>query len=664
MIDVVTGSKRRLATRPFIARALVSLSAVYLAVAIVLNANVDSYRLDLSRVGGLADVGAALSLAFLCGAVGWELLGRRVSAEAPFPLLGSCVVVGIGGLGTFLLVLGWFRLYHRWVIVASLVAFAAIAMRNAPGWLRTCSRSARRLRRFAKGPFGLVWLGVQVVGVGSLLLIALAPITDYDSLMYHLDLPIEFLGSGEVFVPVDNRHYSFISPLHFVYIIPVAAGLIHAVMVFSLVGFVLFLVTMVEIGQDLTGLRGAMVTGILVWVPTSFALTAVDAKVEVWVICLIALTVYWALRCEDCRESVWLSMSLGLSGGLALAAKLTAAPVVGGIMLAGAFLDYRRRGIFGRAILPMAVAALVWSPWLFKNLVAFGDPMFPFLTSLGPDPWLVDLGATSIPGVGILGSARDSFSLVTWIVNPGRLTLEGSGYLQGLPALIAVGWVIGLIVSARRRAAIALIVAIAAAHLLLVVGFRSNTNLRYLLPAMVLFVLASGVGLAAAARKSIWSGRLVIVLLGLSLIGTSSFLVDQLRDGHLVFLPSGASTESWLEDKGTGHLIALDHFLEDDDSDLAILLFEGRAAGFETPVLQDNVMTTWQAMTTLPLLECPSLGEATHLVVNELHLDYFSRRGVDLNEAHWNEFAPYAEKCLEVSGVVGPYRVYAIEEGM
>lgn len=622
----------------------------------------DSYRLSLTRVGGLLDVAMGVGLAFLYGAIGWSLLGRRVQRVLPpLCLLATSVAVGVVAFGTVTLGLGWAG-YYRPIPLAVLVAITALAASSdASGWFGVIHRSTIQIRRMADGPLGVTWLSSQMVAIGLLLVLALMPIADWDSLMYHVDLPIEFLEAGQVHVPVDNRHISYLSVVQFTYALPLAAGLSNAINVFTLIGFCLFLLVMSELGMTIANIRTARIVAVLIWVSTSWLLVASDARVEVWTACLLATTLATAFTVwKSPSEAVWPTIVLGVLGGAAVAAKLTSVPIVLSVLVL--VLAFGRRPRRPAVVWALLVAGAVTAvPWFLKNAISLGDPLFPFLTGRGTDHWLRAMGASSVPGANILTSAREPFDPVSWILNPGDLTVEGSGPSQGLHPLVAFGWVPSLFVARHHKRVAMAMVVMAIVHVVFIIAIRDTTNLRYLQPALVPLTLASGIGLSCLSRTSRISRLLMAVVLGLSLVGSGAWLLREASGDRLAAVARMGEPNTWLASREIDHLVSLDRFLQQGDSVKTVLLFEARGAGFSSDVLQDNLNATWQSLTSLDLGRCPDLDGSTHMVVNGAYIDYLENRGVDLDLARWNEFQPYADACLTFLSEVGPYDVYRIE---
>src|SRR5262249_13053426 len=158
-------------------------------------------------------VAVAVLLA-VCTAVGLGTLARfRVRFSEPVESLVFGLAVGAGALATCLLGLGLAGGLKGPTPELTVVLSGAIAVRrfkDLPGLLLGAWASllgdGGRLR--------IATLTVSAAAVGFVFLVAIAPPADWDSLMYHLRLPAQFLERGQIFLPEDNLHVAFVGLPH------------------------------------------------------------------------------------------------------------------------------------------------------------------------------------------------------------------------------------------------------------------------------------------------------------------------------------------------------------------------------------------------------------------------------------------------------------------
>ncbi|MBX3354917.1 MAG: hypothetical protein KF724_04385 [Phycisphaeraceae bacterium] len=173
---------------------------------------------------------------------------------------------------------------------------------------------------------------------------------------------------------------------------------------------------------------------------------------------------------------------LGVCGALMVGSKLSAGvlllPAVAVLVLVGA--DWRRHqsalGALMTMLMSAGVAALIalllCAPWLLRNWIATGNPLFPFASGLlGAGAWSADQievwqrahGAEGSPGERLLalwrqffifglGSApvsgepwRPFWGVLPWLVAPALLTLAWSRDTRRLAAAFATGLAFALI---------------------------------------------------------------------------------------------------------------------------------------------------------------------------------------------------------------------------
>lgn len=173
---------------------------------------------------------------------------------------------------------------------------------------------------------------------------------------------------------------------------------------------------------------------------------------------------------ERGRLSLGRGLAVGLVVGLALSTKLTAVGSVALIGLAAAWLlgraPERRRETLVAAALAGGLAALLWAPWLLRNLELYGEPLGTaaheraYASSVVPDVLMLRHLTYAVPvlvfrtGVGMIGwnagyvpawiqvlaGATLSAALVGLVLGRGRLGLRaGPGLLVAASAVVALG---------------------------------------------------------------------------------------------------------------------------------------------------------------------------------------------------------------------------------
>lgn len=339
-------------------------------------------------VSGLIDLLFVLLFAGLAGGLGRRLLPAGEIA----PLERSTLQYALGAavLSLVWLVLGALGLYRFPLGLPLLLAGFLAVFRSALAWYRSFTVLGTEWKR--SGRFERFLVSLVVVLVLIQLLTALAPPTKWDALTYHLQLPRQYLDAGYLrFVPENPYwgHPQLVEMLNTFamsfYRAQTAAVLGWSVGVIFLAG--LFGLTLSQLSSKMPGERSAPSPG---WI----AVTAVVAgetfrRLMAWsytdlysaLYGLAALTAFFAWL--DSRQSRWLILS-GLMAGFAIGTKWTAGALFLGLALAALVLRREGNLKLRDGLIAGVVAFLATTPWLIKNLIATGSPLYPYLIGT---PW-------------------------------------------------------------------------------------------------------------------------------------------------------------------------------------------------------------------------------------------------------------------------------------
>ncbi|HTL30410.1 MAG TPA: glycosyltransferase family 39 protein, partial [Tepidisphaeraceae bacterium] len=205
----------------------------------------------------------------------------------------------------------------------------------------------------------------------------------YDVVEYHLQVPREWCEAGRI-TPLQHNAFSYFPfnvEMQYLLAMEIQGGpwkgmylaqLMHVAMVALGIGAVYGLVKELG-GSDLNASVGAVIAGSVPWM----SWLAPVAYNEGGLILFGTLGVGWVLVAmrEDAKSRA--AVFAGVFAGLACGVKLTAVPVVV-IATPIALLAARWSGRnLRRAILFVAFACVVFSPWLIRNIAWTGNPAFP-----------------------------------------------------------------------------------------------------------------------------------------------------------------------------------------------------------------------------------------------------------------------------------------------
>ena len=305
-------------------------------------------------------------------------LGRWILRRTSFDSLGEelsiSTVIGLGSIGTLLLLLGLCGLLYRSSVLALFLACHGL------GW--TSWRSAiRRLRTVRpRGRVAARWIVLSAAALAVLTPLAwraLYPPTQFDAIMYHLPSAKAFALSHRI-SPLPSVRYVVFPQLN--EILFTAAILLCDDLTAQLVELIFLVLVCAAMGSWALrlGRSGAGLAGVVLWVGFPLVLyLATSAYVEIAVAAFATVAMY-AFSCwTQTEKRGWLIVS-GLSAGFAAGTKYSGLFFVCAIF--GAVLLRALRRPDGKPpFLFAASAAVAAGAWYARNMICAGSPVWPFL---------------------------------------------------------------------------------------------------------------------------------------------------------------------------------------------------------------------------------------------------------------------------------------------
>ena len=378
-------------------------------------------------------------------------------------------------------------------------------------------RPARLLGRAAR----LLLLGLLLAVVLAAAALDLLPPTERDALIHHLAVPKLWLEAGGMVEMPWLLYGYYPMNLELLYLLPLALGADWAAQLIHH-GFALLtgLLVGLHLGRRLGpnwGLAGAL---FFLSTPLVFRLSAsanVDLGLGFFITAAWMALLGWA---ETRRLFFFLLSALAL--GLALGAKynaLLAAP----LLAAAVFILRLRAGAGLRSSLAWTaiytlVSSLVFLPWMVRDFLWTGNPLYPLLNSL----WgLESLGPPGLERLSLLAHRHYLYgeSLLEILLVPVRAFFSGQDdsprYFDGVlsPALL----LFSLPALIRPRARELRPLGFFALLYTLLVFFQATFRVRYLMPILPVLVVLMTYGLYEARETlgRVLSGRAAAVALGL-----------------------------------------------------------------------------------------------------------------------------------------------------
>jgi len=518
------------------------------------------------------------------------------------------VALGLDGVSLAGLTLGAVDLLRPWLLWLLTAVGLAVTARPLwlalrASWMDRAWQPRDRLEKLLAAYCGLM--------LAIALLWALTPPTAWDGLVYHLTGPRLYLMTGRISHPLDLPYLGFPQLVEMLFAWGMgltgerAAAAIH--WCYSLLA-VLGLVTAGR--RWLSGAAGWLAAAVLLSA-SSIVLLAGWPYVDLALLLYATLAFFALLRfCaagsqERWTHNVrWLILS-GVLAGLALSTKYTALAVLPALA-ATLFISRIRHlpSAIRHLLLLGGVALLVWSPWLVKNFLLTGNPMYPFFFGgIHWDPWRA--WWYDRPGTGLAYTAPWKLLTAFWDATvwgvegaQGYSATIGPLFLAFIPLLLLTWrW----IRPAHRRW---LVVALAFCGVLY--GFwlwgLARTALllqtRLLFPAFGLLALMAGAAVEALQRLPRrpfdvgWLARVILVgVLALTLV---SALLSAVQGQPLRVLLGFESEEDFLVRRLGWYYVAVEQINETLAADAVVLfLWEPRSYHCTVDCRPDALLDRW-----------------------------------------------------------------------
>lgn len=323
--------------------------------------------------------------------------------------------------------------------------------------------------------------------------------------------------------------------------------------------------------------RQSLLGGLLMGMTPAVVALAGTSYIDTASLAAIVATWWLGVRVLGGERGVSTVLLLGIAGGLALGSKgtnvLLVAPILGVaglILLRDALMRDDARHWLGRLVPMVALGApvlLIGLSWYVKNVVVFGNPLYPF--SMGPLPGVTTLADFSLSPPELAGQGTVQQLVTSWTAD-WHLTryaynIRPGGLGRAWPIELAVALLgAGLLVWRRRWAALGLVVAPAVVTLL-VMPMPWYARLTLFLPGVALPLV--GVALSSLRNRS------VAAVGGAALVGIAAIsMVFATVIPNVSLRPALSGTPSPLQ--------YLRFILVGSDAERANISLRGECAGF------------------------------------------------------------------------------------
>jgi hypothetical protein len=630
-------------------------------------------------LGHLSTIALAILLFCVIIAVGRSALSRLTKPpEGRAEDLAFAGAAGIGVVAAAFLgvsaVVGphWYTL---WGTLAVLGFVARHDLAALPDLVRSTVRevvgtSARESRR------RLAIVALLVIAV-ALVLLAIQPPSDYDSLAYHLQVPRQWLAQGRLFLPDDNYHTAFVGVSEFLYLPLLSVGAASASQVLNVLILLLLPVSVFATARTIAGARVGRVAFWLVFGSPILLQTGVTPMVDVTLTFVLIAANLAALKGatdEDGERKLILAGALlGVAAGVKYLGLLFAVALSPVMIVGLAVIARRSRAQAARAL---GVTFVAWmlgvAPWAVKNVIMLGNPVYPILSAPRVEPWLRPL----YPDLSVKGADSEAFTTLTRIRQPfslGRLLLAPASITSNANSEDSTPfWALFLapvaLLSAWRWK-VAGVVVPSLLYMGLLLGYSRFSNLRYFIPAIPGLTVGAAVAVWMIRERLSRSGRpilfAVVAVLALPSALAYWHMVEQ--RAPVAYAVGRESARAFLgrywETRGLMSVVAWVNAKAEPGAKV-ILLFDARGFYFDREVREDINIRNWALLEPFARgAGCLEDLGASFIVVNDASRRYFERRGASMQTLKWDAFDAFRRRCLTLRQEYGGMQVYELSRG-
>ena len=556
-----------------------------------------------------------LGIVTCAGGLGEKLLSR-FGANAPYSVIRS-LGLGLGLLGSAYLVVGW-SVGVGWIwsllLIGSLVW---ICKQEALHWLKALVQLARGIAPNSRFSFSLAVL------IGFLLasswLTAIAPPLAFDSLVYHLALPLTYLEAGKfVYVP-ENSFWGMPQLGELLYTIAISLAGIEGGQVLGWMIGVLSLIGIGELLKDTLSRDAIWVAFSAVLCGITFADSLgwgyVDWLTFFWGVCVLQTLTFRAGSPDP--KAIFLT---GLFCGFALGTKYTAGILILAVFLTVVFfspnpwlmrVEGGKNSLWNSTPGMMTLLSLgclmAVLPWWVKNWLAVGQPFYPLL---------FPAGEMSSERIRFYASVPPFGTWLTSVLLPITSTMLGVEGKEGFNTTIGPLFLLlapfSILFTAEMEDDVRRMVKLNSLFALSgwfiwgigsrLAGYLIQTRLYWaLFPSLVILSALGYRNLSfvrlGTVRTKIVLNSMILLVLVLTTVEIFSMLIQR---RNLELINGQMDTHAYLEHNLGWHAVALEAIRKHDPERATLLLFEPRSLYCSPNCDGDELLDEWYLASLYP----------------------------------------------------------------
>ncbi len=542
--------------------------------------------------------------------------------------------IGIGLLAILVLLVGSLWIVTPLLFLVILLLLSLLLFKQSVSWIKEIFSKASDANQKTSKVARLIIILVGLIFL-SQLLVSLAPATRYDALNYHLTLPKTYLLQEKISdVPwlvmsgmpqVSEMIYTFLMALGGESSVLVFNVFIGALITLGLVGFL-----RKRVGQESAWVAAASLFGGYTFA-SALSWGYVDLMSAFFGLGVVLLLDDY--RRSDQLKSIFLA---GIFSGLAFGCKYPAGVIFFAGLVALIFygIQKKNKNWLNAIGLFCSGAALLAAPWLIKNLIFTGNPIYPFFFASGS---MNQMRLDVYQGMQAYGNLLDLFFL------PIRATIMGVDGTHGYsvstgPLLLGLGMLAFLSWEEKEEQQK---ISIVNAGLITLVGLLvwtiGNQFSGYLIQTRFYFVLFPAFAILAGFGHfqikqyrlgQVRIGRLANIFIIIVLAFNTYQLISELVEkGVLANVFGITSDQEYLEKNLGWYARAIDEVSNLDPDQKVLMLYEPRGFGCIPICDPDEILDQWKVAfhefdTEDKILASWKNNGFTHILVYKKGMDF------------------------------------------
>jgi len=554
-----------------------------------------AFGLKLSKLLGINEEGAV-----------------KYAAAAALSLLTAGTIVFAAGFA------GFFNIYFFFSLAA---VMAAISYKELVLIIKSLINAVGKMALISMNGRDTVYYGLAAVTVSYLLLIAMLPPIYYDTLVYHLAVPAQYVSQGRAFNMPENIFSYF----------PCLLGMNSMMFIGfadllgpSLLQFVLAMLAALAVKETAEKLGGSGRWAFLLAVTFPLFMLNTGRVTSEMTLAFCAASMLLLFVKYPKKFGMGQAIIAAALFSVMISVKYTGIIIYGfGVFYIIYLASRKRAGLAG--VLTAAIVPLVFfAPYAIRNYVWTGDPVYPFMASVFNTP--ESLKQAALAYVSHVNGFAVEHNFMNLFLAPFYLVYKPELFGGDAVSPLLIAGILAFFITDIRKTAMPLAFIV----FYYVIWFFTGEVLRFLLP----MCLALAAVTALAARKlnpkfaAVFFGLLVAVQ-----FFTSVFLIEEYQTPFKIF---EQTKDEYMSQKLTYFDAARAvSNLPDDDARSVLYLGEARTLFSDRRVIantvfnKDFLLKDFNSISDTDTLNLLKSGNVGYIMINFDELDRLKQGGFD-----------------------------------